>query len=129
MVVTTLAQLYSIRNRLIALIHYSPDRMGIPKSLHDADLETNGYHRGCYQNFTNHLDCLMGVGSTTHILLGLNITLTSQSIILYDSAFPSRLYLLLNKMKLKYLERLYDASCSQYSRTRRNIEGIYMETN
>ena len=33
----------------------------IPLNLDELDLKTTGYHRGCYQNFTNHLDRLKGV--------------------------------------------------------------------
>lgn len=41
----------------------SPHRMeeicsGIPESISSVDLETSGYHRGCYQNFTKNLDRL-----------------------------------------------------------------------
>lgn len=60
-----LAQLHGIRDRRLAEPLDSPYRMKdicnhIPESLDGADLETIGYHRGCYQNFTknqNRLKC------------------------------------------------------------------------
>ena len=58
-----LAQLHSIRDRRLAEPQDSPNRMEdvcyrIPDSLSDANLDVIGYHRGCYQNFTNNLDHL-----------------------------------------------------------------------
>jgi len=54
-----LAQLHSIRVRRLAEPLDSPYRMKdvcnhIPERLDGVDLETVGYHRGCYQNFTKN---------------------------------------------------------------------------
>ena len=69
-----LVQLHSIRDRRQSEPYGSLYRMddvcaSIPENLAGADLESLGYHRGCYQHFTNHLDRLQSdtasnVGST-----------------------------------------------------------------
>ena len=38
--------------------------MRILESIEDIDIETVGYHRKCYQNFTNHLDRLKPIESS-----------------------------------------------------------------
>ncbi len=58
-----LGQLHTIRERRLSEPRDSPHRMEdvcnrIPESLDDADLETIGYHRGCYQKFTKNQDRL-----------------------------------------------------------------------
>lgn len=58
-----LAQLHDIRDRRLLEPRGSPNRMEdicnqIPESLAGENLETIGYHRGCYQKFTKHQDRL-----------------------------------------------------------------------
>ena len=60
-VIVKLAQLHGIRNRRLLMPYDSHYRMEdvcnrIPESLADADLDSIGYHRSCYQNFTLNLD-------------------------------------------------------------------------
>lgn len=57
-----LHQLLEIRDRRLAQVHDSPNRMQsvcdqIPATLPD-DLDSVGYHRSCYQRFTGNLDRL-----------------------------------------------------------------------
>ena len=58
-----LNKLHGIRDRRLLESHDSPNRMtdickGIPENLDGKDLGSIGYHRGCYQNFTNNLSRL-----------------------------------------------------------------------
>ena len=55
--------LHDIRHRRLMQPQDSPNRMEdicnqIPETLAGANLETTGYHRGCYQKFTNNQDRL-----------------------------------------------------------------------
>ena len=58
-----LSKLLQIRETRLAESINSPQRMKdvcdmLPKTLDGLDLETTGYHRRCYQEFTAHLDRL-----------------------------------------------------------------------
>lgn len=58
-----LAKLHSIRDKRLLQPQDSPARMevvcsNIPESLDGVNLDTAGYHRGCYQRFTKNLDRL-----------------------------------------------------------------------
>ena len=65
-----LTQLHAIRDRRLAEPQTSPYRMVdvcylIPESLEGMNLQTVGYHRGCYQRFTKNLDRLSDTLNTS----------------------------------------------------------------
>lgn len=63
-------QLNDIKKRRLAMPLGSPYRLEeicrrIPDNLNGIDIESNGFHRGCYQNFTKNLDRLQTYSDET----------------------------------------------------------------